>query len=101
MGRPRRSNHRCLKQLHYNNTFPWLCYRKFAAKIDPHLLRRRSTTTRRTECVCHKKATVGQNYYISKRKTRKKCFTKIDENASMKMKLLQLLKLAYMLTEII
>ena len=42
---------RCLKQLHYNNTFPWLCYHKFAAKIDPHLLRCGSTAIGRTECV--------------------------------------------------
>ena len=59
-----------------------LRYRKFATKIDPHLLRCRSTTEGRN--VCHKKAAVGQNYYISKRKTRKKCYTKIDENAAMK-----------------
>ena len=87
------------KKLHYNNTFPWPCYRKFTSKIDPHLLRCRSITEGRTECVCHKKVAVGQNYYISKRKTRKKYYNKIDENAAMKIELLQLLQLAYMLTE--
>ena len=92
--RPRRTNHRCLKQLHYNNTFRRLCYRKCAAKIDPHLLRCRSTTIDKTECVCHKKAVMSQNYYLSKWKTRKKYYTKIDENAAMKIELLQLLQLA-------
>ena len=99
MGTSKKKKHGCLKQLHYNNTFPWLCYRKFAAKIDSHLLRCRCTTLGRTECACHKKAAVGQNYYISKRKTRKKYYNKIDENAAMKIELLQLLQLAYMLTE--
>ena len=57
----------------------------------------------RTACVCHKQAAMGQNYYISKRKTRKKYYPKIDENAAMKIESLQLLQLVYislyMLTE--
>ena len=44
----------------------------------------------RTACVCHKQAAVGQDYFISKKKTRKKYFPKIDENAVMKIELLQL-----------
>ena len=62
-----------------------------------------STTVGRTECACHKKAAVDQSYYISKRKTRKKYYTKVDKNAAMKIDLLQLLQLVYkgmyMLTE--
>ena len=58
-----------------------------------------ATTVGRTACVCPKQAAVSQNYYISKRKTRKKYYTKIDENVAMKIELLQLLQLAYMVTE--
>ena len=49
----------------------------------------------RTACVCHKQAAVGQNYYLSKRKTRKKYFPKIDENAAKEIEYWQLLQLVY------
>ena len=49
----------------------------------------------RTACVCHKQAAVGQYHYISKRKKKKKYYPKIDENAAMKIELLQLLQLVY------
>ena len=54
-----------------------------------------ATTVGRTACVCPKQAAVSQNYYISKRKTRKKYYTKLDENAAVKIELLQLLQLVY------
>ena len=54
-----------------------------------------ATTVAWTACVCHKQAAVGQNYYISKKKTRKKSYLKIDENNAMKKELLQLLQLVY------
>ena len=76
MGTSKKKNHGCLKQLHYNNTFPCRCYRKFAAKIHPHLLRCRFTAIGRTECVCHKKERWAKIIIFRREKQGKNTITK-------------------------